>query len=120
MAFAGLSFRGQRCTTTRRLYLHSSIAKIFLDRLIPMYDGHKLVLGDPLNPSTLVGPLHNKAAVEGYERTLAAIKSRGGQVLTKREGVVGTVDGFAESASGHFVWPVVVKPKKNDPSWKEE
>ena len=112
--------RGQRCTSTRRLYLHSSIAEAFLAKLLPLYDGAKLPLGDPLNPSTLIGPLHNSAAAEVYMKTLNSIKERGGEVLTKREGIISDVSGFAEGSGGNFVWPIVVRPKKDDPCWKNE
>ena len=115
-----LTVRGQRCTTTRRLYLHRSVAKEFLARLIPVYEGTKLPVGDPLNPATLVGPLHTPGAVQAYMKTLNGIKSRGGKVLTKREGPIEDVAGFAEGKGGNFVWPVVVQPTKDDPSWKEE
>ncbi len=115
-----LTHSGQRCTSTRRLYLHRSIAKEFISRLIPIYEGSKLPVGDPLNPSTLIGPLHTPGAVEAYLKTLNGIKSRGGKVLTKREGPIDEVSGFAEGKGGNFVWPVVVQPKNDDPSWKEE
>lgn len=115
-----LTCRGQRCTSTRRLYLHRSIADDFLSRLLPLYDGSKLPVGDPLDPATLIGPLHNPVASEIYMKTLNGIKSRGGKVLTKREGPIEEVAGFTEGKGGNYVWPIVVQPKKDDPSWKEE
>lgn len=102
------------------MYLHSSIADKFLAKLLPLYDGSKLKMGDPLDPATLIGPLHNKGAAEAYMKTLDGIKSRGGQVLTKREGLISDVAGFSEGKGGNYVWPIVVRPKKDDPSWKEE
>lgn len=80
-----------------------------------IYDSSKLPAGDPLNPSTLIGPLHNPAAVDTYVKTLDNIKSRGGEVLTKRQGKMDL-----EGSGGNYVWPIVVRPRKDDPSWQEE
>ena len=120
--FAAVGTAGQRCTTTRRLYLHKSIASDFLSRLLPLYDSAKLPAGDPLNPSTLIGPLHTPNAVELYMKTLNGIKERGGEMVTKRFGKMqeGTLEEFSEGSGGNWVWPVVVRPKKDDPSWKQE
>ena len=40
--------------------------------------------------------------------------------MTKREGIISDVEGFAEGSGGNFVWPIVVKPMKDDPCWKQE
>ncbi|WWC72429.1 uncharacterized protein I206_106391 [Kwoniella pini CBS 10737] len=121
--FAAVGTAGQRCTSTRRLLLHKSISAEFLSRLLKMYDstqpGNQLLVGDPLNPSTLIGPLHNQAAVEKYESTLAGITSRGGEILTARSGRIKGGD-FGVEEKGNWVWPVVARPKKDDPCWKEE
>ncbi|WWC92122.1 uncharacterized protein L201_007076 [Kwoniella dendrophila CBS 6074] len=121
--FAAVGTAGQRCTSTRRLLLHKSIAKEFISRLAKIYDaagtpGNSLKVGDPLEPSTLIGPLHNKLAVEKYEATLNGIISRGGEVLVSRSGRVKS--DFGVSEEGNFVWPILVKPKKDDPCWIEE
>ncbi|WVQ85991.1 hypothetical protein IAT38_008159 [Cryptococcus sp. DSM 104549] len=120
--FAAVGTAGQRCTSTRRLYLHKSIAKEFLSRLLPVYDAAApnphLIVGDPLSPSTLIGPLHNPAALARYEETLAAVTSRGGEILTARSGKIEGMDKAVEG--GNWVWPTVVRPKKDDPCWKEE
>ncbi|ORX41162.1 Aldehyde/histidinol dehydrogenase [Kockovaella imperatae] len=118
--FAAVGTAGQRCTTTRRLFLHKSIASKFLSRLLPLYDSDKLPVGDPLNPKTLIGPMHSQGGVTSYMKTLEGIKSRGGQVLTKRSGPIDNVTGFKEGSGGNWVWPTVVRLKADDPSWKEE
>ncbi|WVN89575.1 uncharacterized protein L203_104802 [Cryptococcus depauperatus CBS 7841] len=119
--FAAVGTAGQRCTSTRRLLLHKSISKEFLSRLLPLYDAAApnphLQVGDPLNPSTLIGPLHNNAAVEKYEQTLRDVTSRGGEVLTKRSG---RIEQTQDLAGGNWVWPAVVRPPKDDPCWKQE
>ncbi|WWC65400.1 uncharacterized protein I303_108018 [Kwoniella dejecticola CBS 10117] len=121
--FAAVGTAGQRCTSTRRLLLHRSISAEFLSRLLKIYDSthptNQLLVGDPLNPSTLIGPLHNQAAVEKYESTLAGITSRGGEILTLRSGRIEGGD-FGVEDKGNWVWPVVARPQKDDPCWKEE
>lgn len=122
--FAAVGTAGQRCTSTRRLLLHKSIAKEFLDRLLPFYDSatkaQTLAMGDPLNPATLIGPLHSETSVRNYEKTLADVTSRGGEILTKRSGRMAAPETLPEATGGHWVWPTVVRPKLDDPCWQEE
>lgn len=115
--FAAVGTAGQRCTSTRRLLLHKDIAGEFLARFLPLYDAG-LPAGDPLEPSTLVGPLHSDAAVRNYERALAGVTARGGEVLTARSGRY-TPDDPA-LAGGAWVHPAVVRPARDDPCWREE
>ncbi|ORY35667.1 Aldehyde/histidinol dehydrogenase [Naematelia encephala] len=119
--FAAVGTAGQRCTSTRRLLLHRSISEQFLSKLIPLYDSTStLPVGDPLEPSTLIGPLHTSTAVEMYETRLADITRNGGEILTSRQGRIDSVKGFDGSKGGNYVWPTVVKPKLDDPCWKQE
>ena len=118
--FAAVGTAGQRCTSTRRLFLHRSIASEFLSRLLPLYDSDKLPVGDPLDTKTLIGPMHSQQGVDSYMKTLSGIKSRGGEVLTKRSGPIESLQGFDEGSGGNWVWPTVVELKRDDPSWKEE
>lgn len=74
---------GQRCTSTRRLYLHRSIASKFLDKLQTAYDSVLKRSGDPLAERTLIGPLHSEQSVQAYEKALEGILSRGGELLSR-------------------------------------
>ncbi|EIW69829.1 hypothetical protein TREMEDRAFT_61600 [Tremella mesenterica DSM 1558] len=115
--FAAVGTTGQRCTSTRRLILHRSISQKFLSILLPLYDS--LTIGDPLDPKTLVGPLHTPGSVEMYERTLSGILDRGGEMLTPRSGRMH--EGlWEEGKGGNWVYPVVIRPKKDDPCWSQE
>ncbi|OQX88873.1 aldehyde dehydrogenase family protein, partial [candidate division KSB1 bacterium 4484_87] len=60
--FGAVGTAGQRCTTTRRIIMHKSIAKELSDRLVSAYKQVKI--GDPLQEGTLMGPLVTEAAVE--------------------------------------------------------
>ncbi|KAL1409729.1 hypothetical protein Q8F55_003726 [Vanrija albida] len=118
--FAAVGTAGQRCTSTRRLLLHKDIAKDFLAKLLTYYDSatpsSTLKMGDPLDPATLIGPLHTEVSVKNYQAAIDGVTSRGGELLTKRSGKItdGPTDG------GHWVWPVVLRPKLDDPCWQEE
>lgn len=57
--FAAVGTSGQRCTTLRRLLVHDSIFEKFAQRMVKAYK--TIRIGDPLDPKTLVGPLHTKA-----------------------------------------------------------
>ena len=69
---------GQRCTTTRRLFLHDSIYDGFIARLKTAYAS--VAIGNPLDSNILVGPLIDGAAYDAMEAALAAAKAAGGIV----------------------------------------
>eukprot|EP00004_Rigifila_ramosa_P006641 TRINITY_DN1751_c0_g1_i1.p1 TRINITY_DN1751_c0_g1~~TRINITY_DN1751_c0_g1_i1.p1 ORF type:complete len:533 (+),score=131.45 TRINITY_DN1751_c0_g1_i1:62-1600(+) len=96
--FGSVGTAGQRCTTTRRLFLHESIHDTFVSRLLGAYKQVKI--GNPLESGVLCGPLHTKAAVKEYLDGIAEIKKQGGVVLTGGERVPNT--------TGNFVYPTIV------------
>jgi acyl-CoA reductase-like NAD-dependent aldehyde dehydrogenase len=79
-----------------------------------------LPLGDPLDPKTMIGPLHTPGSVENYKKRLESIKSNGGELLNGTSGQVEGVESWKESQGGNWVWPTIAKPVKDDPCWKEE
>jgi L-aminoadipate-semialdehyde dehydrogenase len=101
VVFGAVGTAGQRCTTTRRLLVHESIADDFVDRLVRAYETVRI--GDPLNESTLMGPLITQTAVDQFTRAIATAQDQGGEVLTG--GSVADIEGLA----GHFVQPTVVR-----------
>lgn len=103
--FGAVGTAGQRCTSTRRLYLQRSIAAQFLQRLSDAYS--RVPIGDPLDPTTLVGPLHTPAAVSLYKRAIDDVKRSGGEVLTG--GSVYTHPS-AHLRGGNYVLPAIAVP----------
>jgi aldehyde dehydrogenase (NAD+) len=77
--FGAVGTAGQRCTTTRRIVMHKSIAQELTERLVKAYGQVKI--GDPMEDGTLMGPLVNEQAVEKMLAALARIRAEGGQVL---------------------------------------
>lgn len=74
--FACVGTAGQRCTTTRRLFLHEKIYDSVVEKLKQAYK--QVRIGNPLKESIICGPLHTKTAVSTYEHTIEEIKKLGG------------------------------------------
>ena len=77
--FGAVGTAGQRCTTTRRLIIHSSIYSEFKEKLLKAYS--QIKIGNPLEPDTLVGPLIDKDAVNNFLNAVEEIKKQGGNIL---------------------------------------
>lgn len=114
--FGAVGTAGQRCTSTRRLYLHRSIADEFLSRLQEMYSSVRA--GDPLAADTLMGPLHTSAAVSTYSNAIQHLRSINAEILTGGER-------YDQSPldKGNFVRPTISIPKSAEPTdkiWRTE
>ena len=74
ITFASVGTTGQRCTTTRRIYVHEDIYDNFLLELKQRYS--KIKIGNPFREDTLMGPLINQPAIDCYKNTILQIKSQ--------------------------------------------
>ncbi len=102
LALAGIVFgavgtSGQRCTSTRRVYLHNDIADKFTDSLVSAYKSVRI--GDPMAEGTLMGPLIDEDSVRQFEAAIATIKDQGGEILT---------GGSRLDRAGSYVQPTIV------------
>lgn len=79
IVFAAIGTAGQRCTTTRRLFVHESLHDEVVARLAKAYGTVRL--GDPSVDGTLVGPLINGRSVQSFEHAIAAARSEGGTLV---------------------------------------
>lgn len=77
-AFSAMGTAGQRCTTLRRLFVHEQIYEELVLRLKNVYAS--VVIGDPRQESTLIGPLIDEQAFEVMQTALREAESAGGQV----------------------------------------
>ncbi|HAS43489.1 MAG TPA: aldehyde dehydrogenase family protein [Microscillaceae bacterium] len=111
--FGSVGTCGQRCTTTRRLIIHESIYDQVKDRLVQAYGGLKI--GNPMNENTLVGPLIDKDAVNGFTNALEVVQKEGGKLLTGGE--VLTLDGLE---GGNYVQPAIVEAENGYEMVQEE
>ncbi|HEY1698061.1 MAG TPA: aldehyde dehydrogenase family protein [Polyangiaceae bacterium] len=107
--FGAVGTAGQRCTTTRRLLVQHGVAGEMVRRLVDAYG--KVTIGDPLEPSTLMGPLVDAHAVEAMERALAEARRQGGEVLC---------GGTRLDRPGFFVTPAIVRARAGMAIVKEE
>jgi aldehyde dehydrogenase (NAD+) len=78
VAFGAMGTAGQRCTTTRRLFVHDSIYDGFVARLKAAYAS--VAVGNPLERDVLVGPLIDRAAYDAMQAALSAARDAGGSV----------------------------------------
>lgn len=78
IVFAAVGTCGQRCTSLRRLIVQRSHYESLRERLLAVYA--RLPIGDPRDPSTLVGPLIDESAYRQMQLALAAARADGGTV----------------------------------------
>ena len=78
IAFSAMGTAGQRCTTLRRLFVHESIYEKLIPQLQRAYSS--VVVGDPRDPSTLVGPLIDERAWTAMQHALADARTAGATI----------------------------------------
>lgn len=113
-----LGTAGQRCTTLRRLLVHEKVYDEFVPKLVNAYK--QLRPGNPLVEGTLLGPLHNAAAVSEYENGIAEIKRQGGKILVGGTRIDPSDLKSKGLENGHYVWPTLVESNNDMPIVKEE
>ncbi len=110
VVFGSVGTAGQRCTSTRRVFIHKDVQDEFTRRLVKAYEQVKI--GDPLHDGVLMGPLINEAAVRNTLSAIEQVKSSGGQVLTGGETI--------PELGPNYMTPAVVQVKPDFPLLKEE
>ncbi|HSK76854.1 MAG TPA: aldehyde dehydrogenase family protein [Thermoanaerobaculia bacterium] len=109
VVFAAVGTAGQRCTTTRRLFLQKGIAADMKRRLVNAYASIRV--GDPMETGTLMGPLIDQTAVDNMMAALTRVKTEGGSIL---------VGGNRIDRPGFFVEPTIVEVPRPLPITCEE
>lgn len=98
--FGAVGTAGQRCTTTRRLFVHEDIYDDLVPKLASAYQ--QVRIGDPLKGDTLVGPLIDDESAKQMMNAIAKAKEQGGKVLVGGE----PADGVK---GGAYVLPTLVE-----------
>ena len=111
--FGAVGTAGQRCTTTRRLIIHSSKYDGFTESLQKAYA--QLNIGNPLHSTNHVGPLIDKNAVNDYLLAIEQCKQQGGHFIV--EGGVLQGEGYE---SGCYVKPCIAEVKNDWPIVQHE
>lgn len=103
IVFGAAGTTGQRCTTTRRLFIHESLHDDLVKRLVHAYA--QLRIGNPLEKGIFIGPLVDRSAVELYEKALSEIHKAGGEIV---------YGGRVLPNPGYFVEPTIVTRAQNN------
>ncbi|GHT80466.1 aldehyde dehydrogenase [Betaproteobacteria bacterium] len=97
ITFGVVGTTGQRCTSTRRVIVHRSVANEFTELLKASFA--QIKVGDPREADTVVGPLIDHNAVTDFEHVLAQAKQLGGRVV---------YGGQRIERPGYYVEPTIV------------
>ncbi|MEY3821714.1 MAG: aldehyde dehydrogenase family protein [Bacteroidota bacterium] len=113
VVFGAVGTCGQRCTTTRRLIVHSAI---YNDVKIALANAYRqLKIGNPLLSENHVGPLIDTDAVHSFSAAIGQAKKEGGNLLAG--GNLLTGEGYD---SGCYVQPAIVEMSAQTNIVKEE
>src|SRR5205809_3450094 len=77
--FGAVGTAGQRCTSTRRVIVHESVASKVRRKLLAAYKS--VPIGNPLDKKTLMGPLIDKTSVDMVQHSIQRLKDEVGEVL---------------------------------------
>ena len=97
IVFGAVGTAGQRCTTTRRVFVHESQLAELERRLTGAYK--QVRIGDPLAQGTLMGPLIDAGSVARFESAVTQAVASGGRLLC---------GGKRLDRPGFFVEPAIV------------
>jgi len=97
IVFGAVGTAGQRCTTTRRVFVHESQMPELERRLTHAY--RQVRIGDPLAQGTLMGPLIDAGSVARFESAVAQAVASGGRLIC---------GGKRLDRPGFFVEPAIV------------
>ncbi len=104
IVFGAVGTAGQRCTTTRRVFVHNAVVEALERRLVHAY--RQVRIGDPLDPTTLMGPLIDARAVEHFRTAVTSAQAAGGVVLC---------GGAVLPGPGHFAQPTLIRARNDWP-----
>ena len=107
--FGAVGTAGQRCTSTRRVFIPEKNFDEISEKLVETYS--QVTIGNPLDELTLMGPLVNESAVNEYLDAIKRVCDEGGEVL---------YGGKVLEGKGNFVQPTLVKAKNSYDTVKEE
>ncbi|MFO1078212.1 MAG: aldehyde dehydrogenase family protein [Planctomycetota bacterium] len=103
IVFGAVGTAGQRCTTTRRLYVHEDVIDDLTKRLAKAYATCRI--GNPLDKKTLVGPLIDEVSAKAFDHAVERATAEGGKIVCggRRAKVQGALK------KGAYVEPTIVR-----------
>jgi aldehyde dehydrogenase (NAD+) len=106
IVFGAVGTAGQRCTSTRRVFIHETILPELTQRLVAAYE--QIPIGNPLEQDILMGPLIHEKAVGAMQKTVQELKRAGGKVIHGGEKLRG-----AKFPGGCYVRPCLTTARGN-------
>lgn len=101
IVFGAVGTAGQRCTTTRRVFVHESLYDDLKQRILKAYQ--QIEVGDPLKNGVHVGPLIDKSSYDSMQSALASALEAGCQVSGGQRLLKG------DAPDAYFVAPALVE-----------
>ena len=101
VARSAFGLQNQKCSATSRVYVHTRVAKPFLEKLVERTKA--LRMGDPTARDVFFGPVINAAAVARFEEAVSQARREGTIVLGGERLRGGAFD------RGHFVAPTIAQ-----------
>ena len=98
---AAFGYSGQKCSANSRAYVQSEIKDKFIEALKKRMNS--IVLGDPREKDTFLGPLINKSASETFSKAVDDAKRSGGAMVAG-----GNVKKDGSFSKGYYAEPTVV------------
>ncbi len=80
LAKGGFYHAGQVCVSVQRIFVHEDIVESFSNKLVAI--AKNLVVGDPTDEKTEVGPLIEEGEVDRIHNWVEEAKAAGGKILT--------------------------------------
>ena len=108
VTFSAAGTTGQRCTTLRRLFVHESIYENFLAKLKDSFS--KLVIGDPFDRKTQVGPLISENSFNAMQAKLDSCREKSLKVF----------GGDKVDLDGVYVTPAIVETTEHIVAMNDE
>lgn len=106
-AISRFSNCGQICTCNERMYIHEKVYEEFKEKFISHVK--EIVVGDPMDPKTTMGPKVNKAEVTKLNEMKEESIANGGKVLldmTPQDGL--------PTENGNWFYPLVMEVNDNN------
>lgn len=111
--YAAFFNSGQNCGSPSRFYVQEGIYDEFVVRFIKA--AGKIVVGDPTNPKTMMGPLAYNACRDNAERYIESAKNAGSKLL-----LGGERPSSPDMKDGAFVMPTIFEVYDNKQEMMQE
>ncbi|HEY4415794.1 MAG TPA: aldehyde dehydrogenase family protein [Verrucomicrobiae bacterium] len=104
--YGAVGTAGQRCTSTRRVFVHETILPQLTERLVAAYK--QIRIGSPLAAGVLMGPLITPQAVTTMQAALKQLQREGGEIIYGGGELRG-----AAWPGGRYVQPCLARARGN-------